>query len=131
MHVLQTYLRELRDIRSLGAGVKETSYYPALSDLLNAGGKPQPLKDGGLAQGKIWIAQDVIESIEKDRQPPGNMYGGRAALEMILAVYESHGLTAAGRAAAEKSQAPADDGVNRPAHSLALAALPFLRGDQK
>jgi hypothetical protein len=38
MHVLQTYLRELRDIRSLGAGVKEISYYPALSNLLNAVG---------------------------------------------------------------------------------------------
>ena len=38
----------------------------------------------------IWIAQDLIEAIEKDRQPLGSMYDGRAALEMILAVYESH-----------------------------------------
>ncbi len=36
---LEEYLRELRDIRSTGAGVKETSYYPALSNLLNEIGK--------------------------------------------------------------------------------------------
>ncbi len=35
----ENYLRELRDIRSSGAGVKETSYYPALSNLLNEVGK--------------------------------------------------------------------------------------------
>ncbi len=35
MTALETYLRELRDIRSSGAGVKETSFYPALSNLLN------------------------------------------------------------------------------------------------
>ena len=39
MTPLETYLRELRDIRSSGAGVKETSYYPALSNLLNEIGK--------------------------------------------------------------------------------------------
>ncbi len=52
-------------------------------------GKPEPLKDGGLGQGNVWIARDLIEAIEKDRQPLGSMYDGRAALEMILAVYES------------------------------------------
>ena len=39
MTPLETYLRELRDIRSSGAGVKETSYYPALSNLFNEIGK--------------------------------------------------------------------------------------------
>ena len=47
------------------------------------------LKDGGLGQGNVWIARDLLEAIEKDRQPRGNVYDGRAALEMILAVYES------------------------------------------
>jgi hypothetical protein len=55
-------------------------------------GKPEPLKDGGLGQGNVWIARDLIEAIEKDRQPLSGMYDGRAALEMILAVYESHRL---------------------------------------
>jgi hypothetical protein len=36
MHPLQTYLNDLHDIRSTGAAVKETSYYPPLANLLNA-----------------------------------------------------------------------------------------------
>jgi predicted dehydrogenase len=52
-------------------------------------GKPETLKDGGLGQANLWIVQDLLEAIEKDRQPQGNLYDGRAALEMILAVYES------------------------------------------
>ena len=39
MHPLQTYLHELHDIRATGAGVKETSYYPPLANLLNAVGQ--------------------------------------------------------------------------------------------
>jgi len=39
MHPLETYLQELRDIRSSGAAVKETSYYPALANLFNEIGK--------------------------------------------------------------------------------------------
>jgi hypothetical protein len=53
-------------------------------------GQTELLKDGGLGQGNVWIANDLIEAIEKDRQPLGSMYDGRAALEMILAVYQSH-----------------------------------------
>ena len=53
-------------------------------------GKPEPLQDGGLGQGNKWIVADLIEAIEKDRQPIGSIYDGRAALEMILGVYESH-----------------------------------------
>jgi hypothetical protein len=39
MHPLESYLAELREIRTTGAGVKETSYYPALSNLFNELGK--------------------------------------------------------------------------------------------
>lgn len=39
MHILETYLNEMRAIRSTGAGVKETSYYPPLAGLLNEVGK--------------------------------------------------------------------------------------------
>jgi predicted dehydrogenase len=52
-------------------------------------GKPETLKDTGLNLGNQWIAKDLIDAIEKDRPPLGSMYDGRAALEMILAVYES------------------------------------------
>src|SRR5207253_10397958 len=60
-------------------------------EITSAGlGKPEPLKDGRLGLGNIWIAKDLIEAVEQDRQPLGSIYDGRAALEMILAVYESH-----------------------------------------
>ncbi len=39
MHPLETYLQELRATRSSGAAVKETSFYPALANLLNEIGK--------------------------------------------------------------------------------------------
>jgi predicted dehydrogenase len=65
----------------------------AWQEVTSAGlGKEEPLKDGGLGQGNVWIARDLIESIEKDRQPLGSMYDARASLEMILGVYESHRL---------------------------------------
>ncbi len=76
----------------------DPSWFPGRSkaawqEVSSAGvGKPEPLKDGGLGQGNLWIARDLLEAIEKDRQPLGSMYDGRAALEMILAVYESHRL---------------------------------------
>lgn len=52
-------------------------------------GKEENLKDGGLGQGNVWIVQDLLQAIERDRQPKGSIYDGRAALEMIHAVYES------------------------------------------
>jgi hypothetical protein len=36
---LEAYLAELKSVRATGAGVAETSYYPALSNLFNAAGK--------------------------------------------------------------------------------------------
>jgi predicted dehydrogenase len=53
-------------------------------------GGPEPLTDTSLRYGNSLIAQDLVECIEQDRQPPGSIEDGRAALEMILAVYESH-----------------------------------------
>jgi predicted dehydrogenase len=62
-------------------------------EITSAGvGKPEPLKDGGLGQGNVWIVRDLLEAVAKDRRPLGSLYDGRAALEMILAVYESHRL---------------------------------------
>ncbi len=39
MNLLQDYLTELNEIRSSGSAVKETSYYPAISNLFNGIGK--------------------------------------------------------------------------------------------
>ena len=36
---LEAYLKDVRDIRGSGAAVAETSFYPALSNLLNEIGK--------------------------------------------------------------------------------------------
>jgi predicted dehydrogenase len=78
--------------------LEDPSWFPGRSksqwtEITSAGvGKPETLKDGGLGLGNIWIVKDLIEAIEKDRQPLGSMYDGRAALEMILATYESHRL---------------------------------------
>lgn len=74
----------------------DPSWFPARSraawqEITSQGiGKPETLKDGGLGQGNVWIVQDLIEAIERDRQPKGSIYDGRAALEMIMAIYESH-----------------------------------------
>jgi hypothetical protein len=39
MHPLETYLKELYEIRSTGAAIPETSYYGALAALFNEVGK--------------------------------------------------------------------------------------------
>lgn len=57
-------------------------------------GQPEPLEEKGLHLGNVWIVRDLIHAIENDTQPRGSVYEGRAALEMILAVYESHRLNA-------------------------------------
>jgi predicted dehydrogenase len=94
-----------RGVLQMGTGtlppvhfLDDPSWWPARSkarwqEVTSAGlGKPEPLKDASLTAGNVLIVKDLIEAIEKDRQPLGSMYDGRAALEMILAVYESHRL---------------------------------------
>jgi len=56
--------------------------------------KPEPLEDPNHHYGNRLIALDLIQAIETDTQPKVSMYDGRAALEMILAVYESQRLNA-------------------------------------
>jgi predicted dehydrogenase len=53
-------------------------------------GAPEPLSERSLRWGNRFLARDLIQSIEEDRQPLGSVYDGRAALEMILAIYASH-----------------------------------------
>jgi len=56
--------------------------------------KPETLSNPNHSFGNRLIALDLIQAIEMNTQPKGSMYDGRAALEMILAVYESHRLNA-------------------------------------
>ena len=48
------------------------------------------MKDTRVETGNRYIVDDLIEAIEKDRPPLGSIHDGRSALEMIMAVYESH-----------------------------------------
>ena len=68
--------------------------------------KPEPLSDPSHAYGNRLIALDLIRAIETDTQPKGSMYDGRAALEMILAVYESNRLNAPVRFPIENRKHP-------------------------
>ena len=51
---------------------------------------PEPLKDNSLRYGNGLIARDLIRCVEENRRPLCSVYDGRTALEMVLAVYESH-----------------------------------------
>jgi predicted dehydrogenase len=52
-------------------------------------GAPEPLKDTGLHLGNVEAVKDLLHAIETDARVKGSIYDGRAALEMILATYES------------------------------------------
>jgi predicted dehydrogenase len=53
-------------------------------------GADEPIKESSLRFGNGFIARDLIRCVEENRRPLGSVYDGRAALEMILAVYASH-----------------------------------------
>jgi predicted dehydrogenase len=82
------------------AFVEDPSWQPGRSNspwkkITSAGiDKPETLSDVGQSLGNRLIALDLIRAIETDTQPKGSARDGRAALEMILAVYESHRLSA-------------------------------------
>ena len=54
--------------------------------------KDETLSNSGHHFGNRLIALDLIKAIETNTQPKGSIHDGRAALEMILATYESHRL---------------------------------------
>lgn len=53
-------------------------------------GRPETIPASPAMTPMHLAALDLIRSIETDRQPRSGMHDGRAALEMILSVYESH-----------------------------------------
>ncbi len=56
-------------------------------------GKPETYASATHARlGNQRAVRDLIHAVETDTQPRGSAYDGRAALEMILATYESHRL---------------------------------------
>ncbi len=53
-------------------------------------GKPEPLIETTHHAANVRTCKDLLRAIETDTLPNSNVYEARAALEMILAVYESH-----------------------------------------
>ncbi|HMQ32468.1 MAG TPA: N-6 DNA methylase [Chloroflexaceae bacterium] len=79
MDIVAAYLRDLREIRSSGSAVKETSYYPALAALLNAVGaglRPRvrcvlTLKNrgAGIPDGGLFTADQIGRGLPADAFP--------------------------------------------------------------
>jgi hypothetical protein len=62
-------------------------------DVSTAGiGKPEPLLDGKQPLANRLAVLDLIASVRENRQPKCSIYDGRSAIEMIVAVFESHRL---------------------------------------
>ena len=55
-------------------------------------GKPEPITDTRPHVGNVLAVKDLIAAIEEQRQPKSSIYDARAAVEMIVAVFESHRL---------------------------------------
>ncbi len=76
MNHIETYLTHLRDTRATGEAVKETSYYPALSTLLNAVGaelKPKVKcvinirnRGAGIPDGGLFTAEQLRASVLRE-----------------------------------------------------------------
>ena len=54
--------------------------------------KPEPITDMRPHVGNVLAVKDLIAAIEEQRQPKSSIYDARAAVEMIVAVFESHRL---------------------------------------
>jgi len=95
----------------VGAGASKKTWREITS---NGPGKKETLKAKGLLTGNVWIVKDLIDAIEKDRQPLGGMYDGRAALEMIHAVYGIASPEGRRGVAAQDAPEPAESALGRP-----------------
>lgn len=56
----------------------------------NGPAKPESMKDTGLPGGNVAAVKDIIQCIEKDGVPKCGVYEGRAIVEMIMSIFESH-----------------------------------------
>ncbi len=54
--------------------------------------KPEPISDEDRHGGNRAGAKELLAAVRENRQPNGSIYDGRAAVEMIVAVFESHRL---------------------------------------
>ncbi|MFO0810345.1 MAG: Gfo/Idh/MocA family oxidoreductase [Gemmataceae bacterium] len=56
----------------------------------NGLGKPETLDPAAVGNGNLPVVLDLMDAIERDRPPLCGAADGRAALEMVMAVYESN-----------------------------------------
>ena len=56
----------------------------------NGVGQAETLKDGGLHAGNVLAIRDLIAAVEQDRDPEASIRDARTAVEMIVALFESH-----------------------------------------
>ena len=88
--ILEEYLSDLNKIRSTGAGVPETSYYPALSNLFNEVGKTLKPKvrciinlgnrGAGIPDGGLFTADQFQR--QADGEPKPGQLPARGAIEV-------------------------------------------------
>ncbi len=89
MHPVETYLKSLQQIKSTGGATEETSYYPALSVLLDAvGGKLKPkvksvsqLKNQGAGSPDYGLYTANQSQKSKDLQPMEGQLPDRGVIE--------------------------------------------------
>ncbi|MGY8641017.1 MAG: Gfo/Idh/MocA family protein [Verrucomicrobiales bacterium] len=76
--------------------LQDTAWCPALSGkkwetITSAGvGKPEPFKGDYRLEGNVVACKDLIQAIRDDRQPECDVRQGRAVIEMLNAVFDSH-----------------------------------------
>jgi predicted dehydrogenase len=62
-------------------------------DISSAGvDKPEPIKDGSNHVGNVLAVKDLLDAIENNRQPKAGIHDARAAVELIVAVFDSQRL---------------------------------------
>jgi len=71
---------------SWSPGRSKKNWVPISSAGVN---KPETIDDPALHGGNVLALQDLIASVEQDRQPKANMYEARWSIEMVMAVFES------------------------------------------
>ena len=97
--ILAEYLNELKAIRATGAGVPETSYYPALSNLFNAAGKILKPKvrcvinignrGVGLPDGGLFTADQFSGELKKGQLPSRGAIEVKGTAQELLAIAAS------------------------------------------
>ncbi len=104
MHPLESYLIKMAEIRSSGAGVKETSYYSALEQLLNEVGKNlkpwvkavSQLKDTGAGSPDFGFFTNEQFPKHNNIEPPQGQMPARGVVE-VKSVSDYSWLTAKGK----------------------------------